>query len=293
MVARPSWKGYLKLSLVSCPVRLYTATTSSNRVSFNLLHKDTHSRVQMRPHDPELGEVDRADLVKGYEYERGHYVIMSDEDLDKVKIESSETMTIERFVDGEAVDPIYLDTPYFMTPDGAVGEEAFQVIHEAMRRRKKVAISRVVMSGRERPVAVAVRDKGFLVTTLRAANEVRSQRDYLEDIGEARVEPEMLDLAGMLIDQKAGPFDPSAFADRYQEALMQVVKAKVTGEEPVIGRPPTPGKVVNLMDALKQSLTRAEEKKPAAPSKRVKAVEPAVEEAGKSGRGKRRAKSGG
>lgn len=292
MVARPSWKGYLKLSLVSCPVRLYTATSTSNRVSFNLLHKDTHSRVQMRPHDPELGEVDRGDLVKGYAYERDRYVIMTDEDLDKVKIESSETMAIERFVDADAVDPIYLDSPYFMTPDGGVGEEAFQVIHEAMTRKKKVAISRVVMSGRERMIALSVRDKGFLVTTLRAASEVRSQRDYFGEIGEAKVEQEMLDLASMLIEQKVGSFDPSAFTDRYQEALLQVVRAKVTGEEPVVSRPSEPGKVVNLMDALKQSLARAEEKKPAAPSKRGKAAA-AEQPAEKAERGKRRAKGGG
>ena len=292
MVARPSWKGYLKLSLVSCPVRLYSATSTSNRVSFNLLHKDTHNRVQMRPHDPELGEVDRGDLVKGYAYERDRYVIMTDEDLEKVKIESSETMAIERFVDADAVDPIYLDSPYYMTPDGGVGEEAFQVIHEAMVRKKKVAISRVVMSGRERLIALSVRDKGFLATTLRAANEVRSQREYFGEIGEVKVEPEMLDLASMLIEQKAGPFDPSAFTDRYQEALLEVVRAKVKGEEPVVGRPAEPGKVVNLMDALKQSLARAEEKKPAAPSRRGKATA-AEQPAEKPERGRRRAKSGG
>jgi DNA end-binding protein Ku len=286
MAARPTWKGYLKLSLVSCPKRLYTATSTSNRISFHFLHKDTHNRIRMVPHDPDLGEVDRADLVKGYEYERDRYIVITDEDLDQVKIESSETIAIERFVDADNVDPIYLDAPYYMTPDGTVAEEAFQVIHEAMRQKKKVAISRVVMSGRERLVALAVRDKGFLVTTLRAANEVRNQRDYFEEIGEIKIEQELLDLAGMLIEQKAGPFDPSAFEDRYQEALLQVVKDKAAGQEPVLGKPPEPRKVVNLMEALKQSLVRPEEKKPAAPSKRGKVA--AAEQGGaKQGRGKR------
>ena len=184
--ARPTWKGYLKLSLVSCPVRLYTATSTSDRISFHFLHKDTHNRIRMVPHDPDLGEVDRADLVKGYEHERDRYIVITDEDLDQIKIEF-----LERFVDADNVDPIYLDAPYYMTPDGTVAQQAFQVIHEAMRQKKKVAISRVVMNGRERLVALAVRDKGFLVTTLRAVNEVRNQRDYFEEIGEIKIEQEL------------------------------------------------------------------------------------------------------
>jgi DNA end-binding protein Ku len=304
MAARPTWKGYLKLSLVACPVYLYNATTSSNRISFNFLHKDTHNRIQMRPHDPDLGEVDRADLVKGYAYERDRYVIIGDDELEQVKIESSETMAIERFVDGDTVDPIYLDAPYYMTPAGAVGEEAFQVIHAAMRRKNKVALSRVVMSGRERLVALSVRDKGFLVTTLRAASEVRNSRDYFAEIKEAAIDPEMLQLAELLIEQKAGAFEPAEFKDRYQDALLQLVSAKVKGQEPALGRPAAPTNVVNLMDALKQSLATTEERKPPAASKRARtpragqakaAAEPGPAEAseGKPGRGKRRAQGGG
>ncbi len=272
MAPRASWKGYLKLSLVSCPVRMYTATSSTSRVSFNLLHKDTHNRIRMRPYDPELGEVDRADLVKGYEYDKDQYVIMSDEDFDKIKIESTDTMAIERFVDESKMDPIYLDSPYYLTPDGAVGEEAFRVIHEAMRRKKKVAISRVVISGRERAIAMSVRDKGFLVSTLRTAEEVRDQSLYFDDIGSGTVEKDLLQLASQLIDQKTGAFDPAMFKDRYQKAVQEVVKAKLRGQEPVVAKAPERGKVINLMDALKQSL-EGEAMKPPAPSRRRAAGE--------------------
>ena len=160
MAPRATWKGYLKLSLVSCPVRLYNATSSS-RVSFHLLHKKTHNRIRTVPHDPEVGPVEREELVKGYEYEKDRYIIIEPADLDKIKIDSTDTLTIERFVDEREVDPIYLDSPYYLAPDGAVAEEAFRVIHEAMQREKKVAISQIVLASRERPVALSVRDKGF------------------------------------------------------------------------------------------------------------------------------------
>jgi DNA end-binding protein Ku len=254
MALRTTWKGHLKLSLVSCPVRMYNATSRSERVSFNLLHKKTHNRIQMFPHDPELGKVDRSDLVKGYEYEKDQYVILEDEDFDKVEIESTKTIAIEKFVDASALDPIYFDSPYYLAPDGPVAEETFIVLREAMKNKKKVALSRIVLSGRERLIAITVRDKGLLVMTLRAANEVREAKPYFEDIDDAKPEKEMLDLAGQLIDQKSGPFDPSDFVDRYNEAVIELVKAKVKGKAPVIAKAPERGKVINLMDALKRSL---------------------------------------
>jgi DNA end-binding protein Ku len=254
MAPRTTWKGHLKLSLVSCPVRLYNATSRSERVSFNLLHKETHNRIQMFPHDPELGKVDRADLVKGYEYEKDQYVILDEADFDKIEIESTKTIAIEKFVDESALDPIYFDSPYYLAPDGPVAEETFRVLQEAMKRKKKVALSRIVLSGRERLIAITVRDKGFVVMTLRSANEVRQSTPYFEDIGDAKPEKEMLELAGQLIDQKTGPFDPSDFNDRYNEAVIELVKAKVKGKAPVIAKAPERGKVINLMDALKRSL---------------------------------------
>jgi DNA end-binding protein Ku len=267
MAPRTTWKGHLKLSLVSCPVRLYNAVSRTERVSFHLLHKDTHNRIQMFPHDPELGKVERADLVKGYEYEKDQYVILEQEDFDKVEIESTKTIAIEKFVDASALDPVYFDSPYYLAPDGPVAQETFSVLREAMKLKKKVALSRIVLSGRERLIAITVRDKGFMVMTLRAANEVREAKPYFEDIEDTKPEKEMLDLAAQLIDQKSGPFDPADFVDRYNEAVIELVKAKVKGRAPVIAKAPERGKVINLMDALKRSLGDGEAQKPPAKSR--------------------------
>lgn len=274
MALRAYWKGHLKLSLVSCPVLLYTALSSSSRVSFNLLHGKTHNRIQMRPHDPELGEVERSELVKGYEYDKGKYIVVTQEELDKVRIESSQSIVIDRFVDAADVDPIYLDTPYYLAPDGAVAEETFLVLHEAMRSENKVALSRLVLSTREHPISIAVRDKGFLVTTLRTANEVQDARRYFAEIGDAKPEKEMLDLARQLIRQKIGQFEPASFRDRYQDALSELIQAKIKGQEPVLAEAPERGgQVIDLMEALKRSLggDSGETRKPPARSKTARA----------------------
>jgi DNA end-binding protein Ku len=285
MAPRSTWKGHLKLSLVSCPVRVFNAVSGSEKVAFNLLHKDTHNRVQMKPHDPELGAVERSDLVKGYQYEKDRYVVFTEEDFDKVQIESSKAIVIEKFVDAEDVDPIYFDSPYYVAPDGAVAEETFRVIQQAMREEDKVALSRVVLSNRERLIALMCRDQGFLMMTLRNANEVRDAKEYFTDIKDEEPEPEMLELAKRLIEQKSSKFDPSEFHDRYQDAVIEMVKAKVQGQEPVLAKAPERGKVINLMDALKRSLDEA---KPAAESKPRKAAAkaPAAEQ-----KRKRQAKS--
>jgi DNA end-binding protein Ku len=270
MAPRSSWKGHLKLSLVSCPVRLFNATSRSEKVSFHLLQKDTHNRIQMKPHDPELGPVERSDLVKGYEYEKDQYVVFTDEDFDKVQIESSKAIVIEKFVDAQEVDPIYFDTPYYLAPDGAVAEETYRVIQHAMREKQKVALSRIVLANRERLIALTCRDQGFLMMTLRTADEVRDSKDYFTDIKDEEPEAEMLDLAEKLIAQKAGKFDPSEFKDRYQDAVIEMVKAKVKGQEPVLAKAPERGKVINLMDALRRSL---EDAKPPAESKPRRAAD--------------------
>jgi DNA end-binding protein Ku len=264
---------------------LYNATNSSNRVSFHLLHKRTHNRIRMVPHDTELGPVEREDLVKGYEYEKDQYLIIGPADLDKIKIESSDTLTIERFVDEREVDPIYPESPYYLAPDGAVAEEAFRVVHEAMQREKKVAISRIVLATRERPVALSVRDKGFLVTTLRPPSEVRSHEAYFEDIHAGVIEDELLGLGRQLIAQKVGPFDPAMFKDRYEEAVLELVKAKMKGEEPVIAKAPERGKVIKLMDALRQILEQGEERKPPARRRAGAAKSGAAERSGKTSGG--------
>ncbi|MET0598734.1 MAG: Ku protein [Mesorhizobium sp.] len=264
MAPRASWKGYLKLSLVSCPVKLFPATSASERISFNQLHKDTHNRINMKPVDPERGLVERSDLVRGYEYEPKQYVIIDDTDLEAVRIESSHTLNIEAFVDEDAVDVVYRDAPYYLAPDGAMAEETFIVLREAMRRAGRLAIARVVLSSRERVVTIGARENGMFVSTLRNPNEVRSTAEYFGGIAAGNPDPEMLQLAEKLIEQKSTTFDPKNYEDRYENALMQMIKQKLKGHKPIIAAAPERGNVVNLMDALKASLTQA---KPPAKSK--------------------------
>lgn len=264
MAPRATWKGYLKLSLVSCPVRLYPATSSSERITFNQLHKDTHNRINMKPVDPELGLIERTDLVKGYEYEDKKYVIIDEADLDSVRIESNHTMNIEAFVDADSVDVIYQDAPYYLAPDGAMAEETFVVLREALRKSGKLAIARLVLSSRERVVTIGARDNGMFVCTLRNPSEVRSTAEYFNNISVGEPEPEMLELAAALIKQKLTKFDPKNYEDRYEVALMKMIKEKLKGHKPIIAAAPDRGNVVNLMDALKASLGQS---KPPAKSK--------------------------
>ena len=264
MAPRAYWKGYLKLALVSCPVKLYSATSSADRISFNQLHKDTLNRVQMKYHDPELGEVDRKDLVKGYQFEKDRYVIVEKEELEKLQIESNKTINIEGFVDAADIDEIYFDSPYYLGPDGPVAEEAYAVIRAALQRSNKVGIARIVMSGRERMIALQPRGEGFLMTTLRTKKEVRNEDHYFEKL-DVELDDELMQMADMIIAQKAMSFDPESFEDRYETALMELIKAKISGKEPIVSKAPEQGKVVNLMDALKASIE--DERRPAAASK--------------------------
>ncbi|KQX38954.1 Ku protein [Devosia sp. Root436] len=264
MAPRASWKGHIRLSLVSCAVKMFPATSASERISFNQLHKDTHNRINMKPVDPELGLVERSDLVRGYEYEDKQYIIIEDEDLEAVRIESNHTLNIEAFVDESEVDVIYQDAPYYLAPDGAMAEETFVVLREAMRKAGKVAIARLVLSSRERVVTIGARDNGMFVTTLRNPNEVRGTAEYFDNIPKGKPEAEMLELAEKLIEQKVTHFDPKAYEDRYEVALLGMIKEKLKGHKPIIAAAPERGNVINLMDALKASLGEA---KPAAKSK--------------------------
>lgn len=277
MAPRASWKGYLKLSLVSCPVRLYPATSTKDRITFNQLHKDTHNRINMKPVDPELGLVERSDLVKGYQYEDKQYVIIEDSDLESVKIESSHTMNIEAFVDEDSVDVIYQDTPYYLAPDGAMAEETFIVLREALRRSGKLAIARLVLSSRERVVTIGARETGMFICTLRNPSEVRGTAEYFDNIPVGNPDPEMLELAERLIEQKSTEFDPKNYEDRYEIALMEMIKQKLKGHKPIVAAAPERGNVVNLMDALKASLSQS---KPSAKSKSK--AEPAAKTAEKA-----------
>ncbi len=263
MPPRASWTGHLRCSLVSLPVRLYNATSSSSKLSFNQLHAKTHRRLKQQMVEPELGPVDRTDIVKGYEYEKEKYVIIDDADLEKVRLETTRIIELVQFIGAEELDPLYLDNPYYMAPDGPVAEDAFRIIREAMRSKNRVAIGRVVMSGREHIVALRVQDRGFVLTTLRYAAEVRGAAGYFEDIKNGEVNKAQLQLAEQLIDSMTSPFDPPQFNDRYQDALMEIIKAKIEGAEPVVAQEVEVGKVINLMDALKQSIAAAPKKPPA------------------------------
>lgn len=268
---RSSWKGYLRVSLVSCPVRLYPASSSADKISFNNLVPGTMSRISMVPTDPATGQaVPRDQLVKGYEFEKGRYVIVTDEELDSLQIESNRVIDVTQFVDDDQVDPLYLDSPYWLAPDGKMANEAFRVIVEGMRREKKAGIGRLVLSSRERAVLLSPRGKGIMIRTLRAPEEVRREGAYFEDIEEGPLDESAITLARQIVTQRAAEFDPKMFADRYQEALAELIKAKIKGEKIVSIEPSAPPPVVDLMAALKKSL---ETMKPPAASKSARARE--------------------
>jgi DNA end-binding protein Ku len=254
MATRPTWQGYLRLSLVSCPVALYTATSRSGEVHFNMLHKQTNNRIRMIPTDPETGPVDRADIVKGYEIDKGHYVVITDEEIKNVRLETTRTLDIERFVDDADIDRLYWNDPYFLAPDGDMAVEAFTVIREAMKKAGKVALGRLVMHQRERLMALEPRDKGILAYTIRNKREVRQADEIFEHIKTAKPPAQMIDIAAKIIDQLEGPFDPSQFNDRYEDALRALIKEKEKGHTIKAPEEPKEAEVIDLMEALKRSL---------------------------------------
>ena len=273
MAPRASWTGYLRLSLVTIPVRLYNAVSSTSKVSLNQLHKDCNVRLRQQMVCPEHGKVEKEDIVKGYEFEKDRYVVVDEADLQKIKLETTKTIDLIQFVDATEVDSIYFDTPYYVAPDGPVAEEGFRILREAMRLANKIAIGQVVISNREHMVAIQPQDKGLVLNTLHYAEEVRNAASYFEDIKTAEVQKPQLDLAQQLVNSLAGSFEPAKFKDRYQDALLEVIKAKVAGSEPVIAQKAEMGKVINLMDALKQSLAQSiSQKKPPAASVKAPAA---------------------
>jgi DNA end-binding protein Ku len=263
MATRPTWQGHLRLSLVSCPVALYTGTSSSSEVHFNLLHKETMNRIRMIPTDPDTGPVERSDLVKGFEVDKGRYVVVTDEEIRQVRLESTRTLDIERFVDADGIDRLYWKDPYYMAPDGKVAMEAFGVIREAMSRSGKLALGRLVLHQRERLMALEPRDNGILAYSLRPYNEVRSPADVFGAVKEARPDPKMVDIALKIIEQLEGPFDPTVFDDRYEEALKALIAEKQKGHKVEAVKETEDTNVVDLMDALRRSLGQAPSDKPA------------------------------
>jgi len=272
MAPRPTWQGHLRLSLVTCPVAMYTATSPGGEVRFNLLHPKTHNRIKMIATDPDLGPVDRADLVKGYEYEKDHYVILTPEEIESVRLESTRVIDIERFVDAADIDRLYWDNPYFLVPDGKLAVDAYTVIRDAMAGAGKIALGRVVMHTRERLMAIEPRDKGLVAYTLRSHDEVRDSGDLFDDIPDKKADPQMVAIAEKIIEQQEGPFDPSQFKDRYEDALRALIKQKEkgVGRKVTVEEPETTN-VVDLMEALRKSLGQ----KPGAPAKPAAKAAPA------------------
>ena len=266
MAARPTWKGYLKISLVNIPVKVFPATDTAATLSFNQLHGECQTRIQQKRWCPHCErEVPNTDIVKGYEFEKGHYVVVTEEDTEKVRVESTRVISLETFTSADAIDPIYLERAYYLAPDGAVAKEAFSVIREGMRG--KAGIGKVALYGREYLIKVQPRERGLVMYTLRHANEIRSMDaiDELTDLPES-LKPGEVHLAEQVIGTFEGDIDFKSYHDEYQEGLREIIQAKIEGREVVAPQVEAPPKVVNLMDALRKSLDsiQSSKKKPAA-----------------------------
>jgi DNA end-binding protein Ku len=273
MAYRPTWQGHLKLSLVTCPVALYTATNSAGDVHFNLINPKTNNRIKMITTDPDTGPIERSELVKGYEVSKGEYILLTNDEINSVKLESTKTIEIERFVPGDEIDRLYWDNPYFLAPDGKLAQEAFGVIRTAMEKSGQIALGRVVIGTRERILALEPRDKGILAYTIRTDAEVRKPDEIFGGISDKAADPAMIAIAEKIIEQQEGPFDPSQFVDRYEEALKALIEDKKKGHKPAKVAEPDDTNVVDLMSALRASLSAKDKgaAKPATNEKPAKA----------------------
>ena len=256
MAARPTWKGFIKISLVNIPVRVFPATDSAATISFNQLHAECQTRIQQKRWCPSCErEVPMSEIAKGYEFEKGRYVVMSEDDVSKVRPESTRVIDLVQFTDAAAIDPIYVEKPYYLAPDGKMGTDAFAVMREGMKG--KAGIGKLALYGREYLVAVLPKDNGLVMYTLRHSKEVRSMDaiDELQNVP-SKVKPEEIKLAKQVIENFEGDLNWEEYRDEYQEELQRIIDAKIAGEEVVATEEEAPPKVVNLMDALRQSLDR-------------------------------------
>jgi len=264
MAPRPNWKGYLKLSLVSCSVALYSATSTSGRVRFNIINRKTGNRVRNLVVDSETEDpVEQDDRVKGYQVEKNEYILLEENELDEVALESTHTIDIEAFVPRDEVDELYLDESYYIVPNDKVAYEAFSVIREAMAKEKLVGLARVVLYRRERLLMLQPRGKGLMATALRYNSEVRAEDQYFDEIPDIKIPSDMLNLATHILESKKTDFNPERFEDRYENALVALIKAKQAGKPPPKAGEPKPSNVIDLMDALRRSL-KSERGAPAA-----------------------------
>jgi DNA end-binding protein Ku len=277
MAPRANWKGFLRLSLVTCPVALYPATSDSEKISFNQLNRQTGHRIKYAKVDADTGEeVANEDIVKGYKVDTDTFVEVTKDELENVALESTRTIDIDEFVDRSEIDPRYLIRPYYLRPDGKIGHDAFAVIRETIREMNKVAIGRVVLTNREHIIALEPLDKGLMGTLLRYPYEVRSEDEYFDEIQDVKVTKDMLDLAKHIVNQKSGHFEPDKFEDQYETALIDLINHKRAGKPIAPKERPRGDNVVDLMEALKRSVGGAAteskvSKKPARKSRKAAA----------------------
>lgn len=258
MAPRAYWKGFLRLSLVSCPIQLFPATTEREKINFNQINKDTGSRIRYRKVDEDTGEeVKSSNIIKGYQIDKGQYVEITDEELESIALESKKTIEIDEFVPKSEIDELYNVRPYYIVPDGDVGQEAFVVIRNVIEKMNMVAIGRVVLSTREHVIAMEPRGKGIMGTLLRYPYEVRDEKEYFDEIKDVKIGKDMMELAEHIVRTKTGHFDPERFEDQYEAALREIIEKKSKGLKIEAPRERASSKVINLMDALRQSV-RAE-----------------------------------
>jgi DNA end-binding protein Ku len=270
MAQRPIWRGHLRLALVSCPVALYSAKHDRASIRFNMINPETGNRIRMVTQDAETGqELERRNLVKGYEFKKNTYVILADEDLESVKVEGSSVMAVEKFVEAESFDPIYYESSYYLAPDGKAGADIYAVLREAIQKTGQLALTRVVISQRERTVALRVMGRGIAAHTLSEQRDLNDARPLFEDATDIKPNPEMVDLAVQLIKRQSGRYDPSDLEDRYETRLREMIDAKLRGEGIEETEVETPrNNVVDLMAALKASLGQEAAKAPEAPKRK-------------------------
>ena len=255
MAPRAYWKGYLKLSLVSCPIALFPATSEREKISFHQINKETGNRIRYKKVDAETGdEVDNSEIVKGYEVTKGEYIELDPDELEAVAIESKRIIDIEEFVPRNEIDELYLRDPYYIVPDGEVGQQAFAVIRDAIRKEGMVALGKVVFTSREHIIALEARGKGMLGVTLRYPYEVRNEAEYFDSIEDEKIPKDMIDLAVHIVETKTGHFKPQQFQDQYEDALKDLLRRKQKGEKIERPKERAPSNVINLMDALRQSV---------------------------------------
>jgi DNA end-binding protein Ku len=255
MAPRANWKGYLRLSLVTCPVALFPATSETEKVSFNQINRKTGHRIKYQRVDAETGEdVDNEDIVKGYKVDTDTYIEVTKDELDNIALESNRTIDIDEFVPRDEIDELYVVRPYYLVPDGKVGHDAYAVIRDTIKATNKVAIARVVLTNREHIIALEARDKGLVGLLLRYPYEVRQSSEYFDGIQDVKITKDMLDLAKHIVDQKSGHFEPAKFEDNYETALIDLINQKRAGLPVAKVKVKTEGNVINLMDALRQSL---------------------------------------